>query len=112
MFAADLLLTAGNGKAVGIVRIPVLTISKEAHQIADATEIGAGVVDAAAARTGVEVDAPAIGSHHREIKLPLGFAQGGEGVLAFAWLQAAAGSALADALPSLLGTSHPGCLGF
>jgi hypothetical protein len=84
MFAADLLLAAGNGEAVGIVRIPVWHLSKEAHQIADAAEIWAGVVNAAAAGTGVEVDAPAIDSHHREVELPLGFAEGPKGVLAFA----------------------------
>ena len=74
MFAADLLLTAGNGEAIGIARIPIWTISKKAHQITDAAEIWAGVVDAATAGTGVEVDAPAIGSHHREVEISLGFA--------------------------------------
>jgi len=58
------LLAAGNREAVGIAWIPVWAISKEAHQIADTAEIWAGVVDAAAAGSGVEVDAPAIGSHH------------------------------------------------
>jgi hypothetical protein len=111
MFAADLLLTAGNGEAIGIAWIPIWTISKKAHQIADAAEIWAGVVDAATAGTGVEVDAPAIGSHHREVELPLGFAQGTKGVLAFARIQSAARPALADALPPLLDTSHPSCFG-
>jgi hypothetical protein len=64
MLAADLLLATGNGEAVGIVGIPVWRLPKEAHQIADAAEIWAGVVDAAAAGSGVEVDAPAIGPHH------------------------------------------------
>jgi hypothetical protein len=107
-----LLLTAGNGEPIGIAWIPIWAISKKAHQIADAAEIWAGVVDAAAAGTGVEVDAPAIGSHHREVELPLGFAQGSKGVLAFARIQAAAGPALADALPPVLVTSHPSCFGF
>jgi hypothetical protein len=74
MLAADLLLAAVNREAVGIAWIPIWAISKEAHQIADAAEIWASVVDPAAAGTGVEVDAPAIGSHHREVELPLGFA--------------------------------------
>jgi hypothetical protein len=74
MLAADLLLATGNGEAVGIVRIPLWAISKEVHQIADAAEIWAGVVDAATAGTAVEVDAPAIGSDHREVELSLGFA--------------------------------------
>jgi hypothetical protein len=74
MLAANLLLAAVNREAVGIAWIPIWAISKQAHQIADSAEIWAGVVDAAAAGTGVEVDAPAIGSHHREVELPLGFA--------------------------------------
>jgi hypothetical protein len=74
VLAADLLLATGNGEAVGIVSIPVWHLSKEAHQIADAAEIWAGVVNAAAAGTGVEVDTPTIGSHHRKVELPLGFA--------------------------------------
>jgi hypothetical protein len=49
MLAADLLLAAVNGEAVGIVWIPIWAISKQAHQIADAAEIWASVVDAAAA---------------------------------------------------------------
>jgi hypothetical protein len=112
MFAADLLLAAGNGEAIGIAWIPIWILSKQAHQIADAAEIWAGFIDVAAAGSGVEVDAPAIGSHHREVELPLGFAQGPKGVFAFAWIQSAAGAALADALPSLLAASHPNCFGF
>jgi hypothetical protein len=112
MLAADLLLAAGNGEAIGNSWIPVLALAKEIHQIADAAEIGAGFVNPAAAGTAVEVDAPAIGSHHREVELPLGFVKGPKGVLAFARIQSAARAALADALPSLFGTTHPSCFGF
>jgi hypothetical protein len=71
IFTANLLLAAGDGEAVVICSIAVWRASKETHQIANAAEIWATLVNIAAAGAGVEVDAPPIWAHHREVKLPL-----------------------------------------
>ena len=40
---------------------------EQCHQVLDPAEIGAGVIDAAAAPTGIEMDAPAVLPDHRQV---------------------------------------------
>jgi hypothetical protein len=89
MLTADLLFAAGDRQV--IARFPLS--AEEAHQRADAAEIGSVLVDPAAAATGVEVDAPAIATDHRQIGALLLEAEGFQGLRPQGGIEAAAGAA-------------------
>jgi hypothetical protein len=95
VLAADLLAAAGDGEVVGFLGRHI----KQGGQVVHAAEVGALFVNAAAGRTGVVVDAPAIGAHHGDVLLLLFGAQGVEGFIALAGIEPAAGAAAADAAP-------------
>ena len=80
----------------------VLGRTKQLDQIGDVAEIRSVGIDPAAARAGVEVNAPAIGAHHGQVFLLLCWAESVDGLLPQARIQAAAGPATADAAPLLL----------
>ena len=87
--------TAGNRKAIGL-RLRHL---KNAGKVADAAKPGPAFINAAALPPRVVVAAPAIGSHHREVKLLLLGVQGLQGFWPFARIKPAAGATAVDALP-------------
>ena len=95
MFAANLLAAAVDGEGIGVLRWNL----KQAGQVLHPAEHRPLLVDAAAARACVEVDAPAIRAHHGQILLLLCFGEGGQGFLPFTRIQAAAGATAADAAP-------------
>jgi hypothetical protein len=72
VFAADLLPAAGDGEFVGLLS----GNAEQARKVFNPAEERPFVVDPAAARSGVVVNAPAIRAHHLEVLLLLLGAQG------------------------------------
>tara|TARA_B100000524_G_scaffold320187_1_gene200504 strand:+ start:252 stop:782 length:531 start_codon:yes stop_codon:yes gene_type:complete len=99
VFDTDLLAAAGDRKSIVLLSIDAEALSQLIH----AAEVGTLVVDTTAARTGVVVDAPTIGSHHLQVLSLLLRCEGLQRFAPLLRIQPATGTATTDALPAVTG---------
>jgi hypothetical protein len=66
--------------------LPLVRAAKQAHQVLHPAKVGPLIVNAATTPTGVEVDAPAISTHHGQVKLALVGIEGFDRFAPFTWI--------------------------